>query len=250
MKLHIVSDIHIDHCPYNSGSKSFFPFHPRLCIEQLFNDVNKDESILLVAGDLSNGNSLPLAQMWLTEMSKWFKAVIFIAGNHDYWGNNFARTNKVLKSYQSDNVHYLNNNAIAIDGQRFVGTTLWPHWQSENPIYEYQMPDFEFLGQAIYKENEKAEKFLYDNVQDGDVVLSHHMPDRSCVAPGYLGSPMNRFFLTQLDPALIKRAKLWHFGHTHNHRDFMLDNCHMICNPLGYPHEYETSGYVPTMIEI
>ena len=114
--------------------------------------------VLVLAGDIHLGaNALP----WIEQCAKEFKDVIYILGNHEYYGqkmwklpNNITAS---LAGYSMDdpkwpdaetlpkptklfepltNVHFLDNECIEIDGVNFIGTTLW---SIAAPILNYCM---------------------------------------------------------------------------------------------------------------
>jgi predicted MPP superfamily phosphohydrolase len=58
--------------------------------------------------------------------------VLFVAGNHEYWGTptkpgTAEHTEHVLRSCIETlpNIRYLNNAEVVIDGQHFIGGTMW-----------------------------------------------------------------------------------------------------------------------------
>lgn len=52
--------------------------------------------------------------------------VIYVPGNHEYFGCEILSNNKKMKSLaKNSNVHVLINDSVEIDGVLFVGATLW-----------------------------------------------------------------------------------------------------------------------------
>ena len=60
------------------------------------------------------------------EFAKKFKQpVIFVAGNHEYYGSKVHKGNKVMKeSTRNINIHFLQN-VVAINDTMFVGWIFW-----------------------------------------------------------------------------------------------------------------------------
>jgi hypothetical protein len=89
--------------------------------------------------------------------------------------------------------------------------------------------------QWVYAENARAIEFLSDNVEKGDVVITHYLPSQGSVHPKYARSPLNPFFLCDVEGLIrVKQPALWFHGHTHTSADYFIDETKVICNPLGY----------------
>lgn len=72
------------------------------------------------------------------------------------------------------------------------------------------------------------------------IVLTHFPPHTACIAPPYADSPLNPYFINQID---LEGFDYWIAGHTHHAVDIVQDSCRIIINPLGYPNEYGANGY-------
>ena len=50
--------------------------------------------------------------------------------------------------------------------------------------------------------------------------------------------PLNPYFCNSLDGDILESDKtLWIHGHVHSRWDYMIGNCRVVANPLGYPRE-------------
>jgi Icc-related predicted phosphoesterase len=195
--------------------------------------IESDCDILVIAGDLTSGGQL---QQELSALGDRFKNVVYVPGNHEFYGYNF-KTILNVRDNLPDNVHYLYNEAKIIDGIRFVGTTLWFPNDPMNFSFERLLNDFKLIPNFrswVYSENTKAQKFLNSHVKDGDFVVTHHLPSHLGVASRYVGSQLNRFFVSPVQENLFAKAKVWNFGHTHDYVNLKHMNCQLICNPYGY----------------
>lgn len=171
--------------------------------------------------------------------------VLYVPGNHDYYGSNPADVQAKLGLLQSrlKNLRVLQNSVEVISGVRFAGTTLWFRDDPDNRKLAFFLHDFRMIGGFdpwVYEQNRKAEAFIHANMasmEPADIVITHHLPSVLCVAREYEGSPYNRFFVAPIADELPKQPKFWFFGHTHTAVDMMYDGCRFLCNPLGYPHE-------------
>ena len=96
MKIAIFSDIHHEF-------KCWFP-------EKL------DADIVVLAGDIYiNCKSIEFAK-------KFSKPVIFVPGNHECYGSEFHKANKMMKeNAQNTNVHFLLNGSVKIADTLFIG---------------------------------------------------------------------------------------------------------------------------------
>lgn len=199
-----------------------------------------DADVVLLAGDVGvcQGGTLQTA---LELFCAKYAHVVFIPGNHEYYGSAPHDVDLARRALTSrlKNLHWLENETAEIAGQRFVGTTLW-FADPKSSQHKNRVNDFSAVKGFepwVYRQNEKAVQFLTDTVSSGDVVLTHHLPDERAVHPRYRFDELNRFFLCQLPRELLGRAKLWQFGHTHEASEFLIGTCHFLCNPKGYPDE-------------
>ena len=63
------------------------------------------------------------------------------------------------------------------------------------------------------------------------------------MAPSYQSVPQqykknaNGAYVSDLDDLILSHSqiKYWCHGHTHNAFNYMIGDCRVICNPLGYP---------------
>ena len=105
MKLHILSDIHLE-----------FGKWPRDV------DINAIEAdVTILAGDIGVGLE---GIDWALSIDR---PVIYVCGNHEFYGqrpmNDFWR--KAKEKVEHTHVHLLENESIIVDGVRFLGCTLW-----------------------------------------------------------------------------------------------------------------------------
>lgn len=189
--------------------------------------------VLVVAGDLTS----KYHERNLRRLCDKFKDVVYVTGNHDYWGSSLEERKKEVGSIKLPNLHWLQNTRKLIQDQWFVGTTLWFPECSRNRNW----PDFRYVKEGpdgIFKEFNEAKKFLNDNVQKNDIVVTHHLPSQKCVAPCWVGERTNCYFVGDVEDIMIdKEPKLWLFGHTHNPRYLTIGKTVLYCNPRGYPNE-------------
>jgi len=102
MKLHILSDLHLE----------FGPFTP----------PETDADIVLLAGDIHLGKrGLDWAATTFAD-----KPVLYVLGNHEYYGKALPKlTHSLVELAANTNVEILERSSLQIDGVRFLGCSLW-----------------------------------------------------------------------------------------------------------------------------
>jgi predicted phosphodiesterase len=189
--------------------------------------------------------------------------ILYVHGNHEFYKSDRATVVRATKDAiaRLKGVFWLDCNMVTIKGRRFLGTPLWyqrkpvpqsilstdEEWahgiiRSWNPqtsgVHTYQFADFdaiENLDTWVYGENARALKFLVDNMQEGDVVITHMLPTKKSVAPQFVHSVSNAFFVCDMTPIILeKRPALVLHGHTHTSCDYTMGDTRVVCNPFGY----------------
>jgi len=227
MKIQVISDVHTEFHP--DRGKAFWESIP----------VNGD--VLVIAGDL--GTSKYLVEN-LTAACKKFPHVVYVTGNHEYWGAKGYRTAKeaidtVNASFT--NFHFLLDSHVEIDGVRFLGNTMWFRGDGLAQLYERAWSDFKQISGAshwIYKANATTRGYLRHEVKKGDVVVTHHLPCDLSLDPTYKSGPMswqNMFYVCDMSELILdEEPAAWIHGHAHVHNDYMLGETRVISNPHGY----------------
>jgi len=215
---------------------------------------------LALCGDIGNPFESTYRK-FLEIVSRLYKQVYLIAGNHEYYGNCFISTKQCIKDTVADlpNVHFLDNRAIGpvLEGGentrqiRIFGTTLWsdtsnqPHIKSlindYSRIYlesKLITPSFTLQEHLNSLEALKNE-ILYSKEHNYDlIVLSHFLPSYSCIHPIFKHyTNMHCAFASHLDYLIKDPIKLWVHGHSHKFTNVNINNIPVVCNPLGYPKE-------------
>lgn len=247
MKLQIVSDLHLDH--YKDYQK-------------VLEEIYVESDILIMAGDIKTTgfmehNGIYSPGFYLDALAKMFSSqqIIFVPGNHDFWGTTFEECVRQLKQPIAPNLHVLYNDSIVLNGQLFVGTTLWFPDASLNACYRYAYPDFKYVTgfTTVHDaEYQTALKFIKENTTKESILVTHFVPHTRSIHPMYIGDPFNRFFAVTLDELLEQlNPKMVVHGHTHCEFDYVLEcGTRVICNPYGYVHERTNPPYKNVIVEI
>ena len=106
MKIHILSDLHIE----------LSKFQPQPV----------DADVIVLAGDIDKG-----ARGIVWARKTWpDKEIIYVPGNHEYYFSSIEEENKQMaKAGKSHGVHVLNPGEAIIQGVRFLGGVLWTDFQ-------------------------------------------------------------------------------------------------------------------------
>lgn len=223
MKISLISDIHTE----------FHRDHGRSFVDSL----NADVDVIVIAGDLCLFLDLDKTLKWFAER---FQQVIYVWGNHECWRTEIQKVREEAHYCAGpiSNLHILDNTAVTIGGQRFIGGTLWFRDDPHNAIYQHLMNDFariHRLAETVYDENLRTIDFLEQEATRGDIVVSHHLPLMQSVPIQLKFEEINRFFVCKMDDFIARiRPKMWFHGHTHHSCDYLAGDTRVLCNPFGY----------------
>lgn len=229
MNVQLLSDLHFE-CYPDRGLKFVRSLDPT------------GVDVLVLAGDI-----IPVAHKYhqeerLKELCGKFPWVIYAPGNHEYYGSNAKEADEALwrLGTYSKNLFVMNSGHVTIDGQRFIGGTMWFPDPKSNDFKDC-IGDFLYIREFepwVYEKNESFHELMKAELCDTDVVISHHLPSEKSVKPQYAGSNLNRFFLDDTESGIVRRQpKFWLHGHTHESCDYFIGKTHVLCNPRAYPGE-------------
>lgn len=223
-------------------------------------------STLVLAGDIGNPMQSSYG-VFLRKVATEFEHIVLIHGNHEYYGTNYkdavAKTREICAEIRvsgKGRVHFLQNSHIDINGVRFIGSTLWSKLDPDVPL----IGDRNIGGFSIEWYNRlhrQCRDYLQIAIAESTlptVVVSHHLPSFSLIAPKYLKYGMiNQWFASDSDDLIMSGGftKAWVYGHTHDPNVTDIGGVSMICNPVGYPGEREkqvseTEDDATVMVEI
>ena len=197
---------------------------------------------------------------FLSQVNSEFKNVLWVAGNHEFYGGKWQQTLDVCREISSDysNIHFMENDSREIDGVLFVGSTLWTDMNSADPItiqtVRGLMNDYRKITNdtngyhklrpedTVIRHRSSMEyiKKTIDSTRLPVVVIGHHAPCKLSTKPEYERDYcMNGAYSSNLSDFILDRPRIkcWTHGHTHDKFDYMLGSTRIVCNPRGY------SGY-------
>lgn len=226
--------------------------------------VAPDADACVVAGDILPG--CREAVRWLGENISVHMPVIYVAGNHEFYGDFIADGLKEGRDEAAlwPDVHFLENDIAVVEGARFVGATLWTDfalgaetaadiaWTER--AAEGLMADYKaILGRSSQDRfsllaPHTADMHAYSRVfieqalaipfAGSTVVVSHHAPHPGSIAPEFRDSGLNPAYVSDLTDVIERgRPDLWVHGHMHSFLDYRVGGTRVVCNPRGCPGE-------------
>lgn len=229
-----------------------------------------DADIIILAGDIARPKE---ALEWARGFSK---PVLYVAGNHEFYGGNLASTANDLQALSAEtNIHILDNTEMVLHGIRFLGSTLWSDFNlygagaireqaitealafirdfsrietGASPAQTFSPSDMEALFNAnrLWLQNKLDQPF------DGPtVVITHHAPSPKSIHPRFEGSLINNCFVSDSEYLMgSERVVLWIHGHTHDSFDYQVKGTRVVCNPRGYAKDgvNENAAFNPELV--
>lgn len=194
------------------------------------------------------------------------KPVFYILGNHEYYGQAWPKHVETLKQLaQGSNIHILENQSLTVNEVVFLGCTLWTDfklfgdpriagYEATQTMTDYKKirvsPSYRKLRSidtaTIHNKslNWLGEEFI-KNKGKKIVAISHHAPSLQSIPEKYKNDILTAAYVSNLDRFVQESgAALWIHGHLHAQCDYMIGSTRVICNPRGYPHEYNYN-FVP-----
>lgn len=242
MKLKVLSDLHLEHFT----ACQVYPVG--------------EGDVLVLAGDILNAKHFKtdgyihaVYDRFLDDCSKNYDKVLYVFGNHEYYGYNYEGAKRKIKENLPQNFQILDNDTVKIGDWNFIGFTLWTDFRDENALEmmeaaqvmnDYKViritPNYRKLNPTdTLNFHKDSKKYLLNQLQtldDNVFVISHHAPSYQSIPQEYKKNA-NGAYCSNLDTLILNhpQIKYWAHGHTHNAFDYMIEGCRVICNPGGYP---------------
>lgn len=81
------------------------------------------------------------------------------------------------------------------------------------------------------------------------IVLTHHAPSPRSLHPKFTGHPSNAGFASDLTELILATdPDLWVHGHVYHFLDYVEGTTRIVCNPRGYRHEWEATGFQSNLV--
>lgn len=263
MKLHILSDLHLEFKTWEAPAT--------------------DADVIILAGDIcSHTHGLD----WAVRQAAFAgKPIIYVIGNHEFYGAELIGLKKqifakagVLRD-KGHQIFVLDNESMEFEGVRIIGSTLWTDYklfgagmemafaqqEAKHSMNDHSCIFYAERGHQLDSYSRRSSLFLPIHAArihvrsrvwlaaelakpyaGKTVVITHHLPSMQSVAERFKGSVLSAAFASNLD-RLVEKADVWIHGHTHDAFDYQLGNCRVVCNPKGYPGE-RNAGFRPDLV--
>jgi predicted phosphodiesterase len=212
--------------------------------------------VLVLAGDIGVGVT---HKDWVEECTKKFKNVIYVLGNHEFYGHNMQKVQAQWANMELDNFYFLDNDWVTIDGVNFIGSTLWSDVHPECPLNDFYKISYKYpsgYGKFSTKEAKalffKNKAWLLKTVEklagQRNVVVTHHAPSWKAQDPKYKneGGIVGSGFQTEiLHEFNWKDILVWVYGHLHYNTEFMQNGIYCVANQRGYVGYGLADGFDP-----
>ena len=240
MKFQLVSDIHLESYNELPDMKEFIiPKAPNL----------------ILAGDICFIKH-KLFTPFFERLSKMFKRIIYVLGNHEYYYFLNYKMDTILsmetllrnKLSPFKNIHVLQKSSLIIDNIVILGCTLWSYLSKKDFVSGMQI-----LSQSSFVKHrnqvllrptitnkihfdhkawltESLEKYKNRKV----IVVTHYLPTLEAIDNKF--SFFNKAYYSNCDD-LVERANAWCAGHTHTQKIIHVGETPLYINPIGLPHE-------------
>lgn len=210
--------------------------------------------VLILAGDIFE-HSL-LAQQCFLEWATRATTILFVMGNHEYWGHSsmgaaeqryddiIASCNHIL---QHPRIFRLGHHVVG--NYNFIGSTLWTEMLNRDGSFANDVITItdnclirDYAGNPLtplYTKTIHKQHLLYIDSKLDDtkinIVITHHAPSWKQIDMRYAGSDINHLFMSNLDDWIRDRnIHTWVHGHLHNGTTNQIGSTIVTSNPRGH----------------
>jgi predicted phosphodiesterase len=247
VRLHVLSDLHLEHAP--------------------FSVPEVDADVVVLAGDVAPGTA---GIEWMRRQLEG-RPILYVAGNHEFYGHDLpGLTSRLRDAARGSAINVLENDAVVIDGVRFLGCSLWSDFEfagaenrantmrvCERLVNDYKQirasdPDRPLRAQDTRDLHVASRAWLATALaapHDGPtVVVTHHAPLVRQRPENPVLAAVGGAFASDLSELMDgERAGLWIFGHIHRVVDTEVNGTRVLSNQRGYPHE-PVAGFDPGLV--
>lgn len=188
--------------------------------------------------------------------------VVYVPGNRDYRGpaipEVMERSRAEAAAYPD--LHILDEEAVVLEGVRFVGATLWSDLnlfgdqrlamltaaksRDYVEIRTSRSPRKRFSPHQQIARHNRARLFLERQLGTPGglqtVVVTHHAPSHRSVPVCWLGDPLAAAFASRLDDLILRsQPALWVHGGVGEYIDYPVGKTRVVCNAKGWRQDVE-----------
>jgi predicted phosphohydrolase len=260
MKFRLFSDLHFEFSKYH-------------VIQKLPHLEGEQDMIVLLAGDINPVAYYPLSDRffdWMDDVCARHRAVVFVAGNHEYYHGDISETISAMKERFKDyyNLYVLENEKVEFDNVAIIGATLWTDYYNESPIAmnacQNRMADFKcitnihgpqnpwhpnlvqkIIATDIIPIHQKSRDYIFEEIKrckaDGKrtIVITHHAPSALSISEEFKNDECNAGYINDFSEQFLDGLgpDIWVHGHVHSSHDYTLGGTRVLANPHGIGNE-------------
>ena len=225
MDFQYISDIHINTIEDTSGI-------------DILGIINPVAPNLIVAGDVGYIENYDNYKVFMKNLCKYFKRVILVPGNHEYYNTNGSTIQTTIKNLlklmkEIGNLVVLNDTYVDIGDIRVYGTPLWSYIPAEAKIKKLCINSQEdvivgdkywmnlMYANSCYKLRHCIIKTSEENKKL--VVVTHYAPLMEATCIKNQQSPKRFWYASDCsDLIALGNISAWVYGHTHCNKN--IDN--------------------------
>lgn len=222
MKIWVLSDLHID------------------VVQDLELVDHPDADLIIMAGDLANGDHDPVAWLLGSFSDDERARMIFVPGNHEAYAVGLhAVADRLRHLHEATGITTLDRETTEIEGRRIVGCTLWsPLAPTLYGLGGDLVAIPGFSGDAWRAAHERDRTWLEESVIEGDIVVTHHAPSRDGLDPRMQHKPelmklASGYYADMGELIEQRQPALWVHGHTHVTREYEVAGTKVVSNAHG-----------------
>lgn len=231
---------------------------------------DKSDRVLVLAGDIGAESDI---QLCVKFYSMFYGAVIFVPGNHEYYGTEFnSQREKYLHMFDGiDNIHVLEKSGVMLDDVLFLGGTLWTDFHGDKQacmdpyLYMRRLADFRAIKfndlergfprllwpEDMVREYQETVRYFNQTLQASSslarkkVVISHFPPSQDCRDKSKYPfvDDIGKYFYPNVPEKVVGMADYWIYGHSHDDIRLEKEGCKIVSNQIGYPNERGNINY-------
>jgi 3',5'-cyclic AMP phosphodiesterase CpdA len=259
MHVSLISDLHLDFSDLTLPGGDVLIISGDLCeAKRIRRDLYQPEGYVMLPHERSDRRPDRFYRFLQEECSAKYRHTIYVAGNHEFYGNFWHRTHDQIRANLPDRVTFLENETLDIDGVVFVGATLWTDMNKSHPLTMMQcrdaMNDYRSIKRKmpgtdqvtkLRPENtvyahESSVKFITETVEADPartyVMVTHHAPSLLSIHPDYAANTTNGAYASDLSELFLNhpQIRVATHGHTHDRFKYQVGDAWVLCNPRGY----------------
>lgn len=241
MKIYYASDIHSEYLKYVDIPRP-----------------DAEPAVIVLAGDIGVADQ---AQDYVAAIADAFPVtdIIWVAGNHEFYGVNIDAQLEEYRHFSEAHprIHFLENNALTLNGVTFLGCTLWTDFSAlGEPSQTLCLNNSQRLADFFYIHTRNGKFSAEDSIARFDesyhwlntqlaqcnaektVVITHFPPCREA-RHGEITEDFLAAYFQANASALIEdhQPAYWIYGHNHWSDRFTIGKTQLVSNQLGYAKE-------------